>query len=125
MNKNPECIECGLLKSTTEAVTSPLCSRAKLAGGSHNFGKVPPTLEQELRVEIDKMLSQVDMDELSDMLVGIFLSHLEAYKERVRAEIEKLVASDKVEPFLSNLGIAKNQAYKEVLILPILSPNKK
>lgn len=35
---NPECIECGLLKSTTEALISPLCSKAKLAGGSHNFG---------------------------------------------------------------------------------------
>ena len=38
MNKyNPECIECGLLKSTTDAMVSPLCSRAKLVGGSHVF----------------------------------------------------------------------------------------
>lgn len=61
---NPECIECGLLKSTTEAVTSPLCSRAKLVGGSHDFGTPFSEPTPPRRWEKDIELLREEFEEL-------------------------------------------------------------
>ncbi len=70
-----------------------------------------------------------------------FLSHLEAYKERVRGEIEGMYrkTTDTLEVMkeirqaeiqenqwaTADTKAGYNQALKDTLVLPILSPNKK
>ncbi len=95
----------------------------------------PHPTEQELRDEIFSSVieySDINAREITDSIYKLFLSHLEAYKERVRVEISETFID-----FGNPYGIEhpKHEKYDEIqrhlenvedtiLSLPILSLNK-